>query len=185
MADHLPVSAEQLRLMSYGPRREIIAALANDAELSARDLAGRLHRPVTGLYRHLDRLVDAGLLRQCGSRPGPKRPEALYGLAFRVFSTSAAATTSEGRLAIAEAAARYASAASRKIRRAIDKETARIAVEDANTRFQVSDLQLDRAGLIELHKLLNTFIVEARKLRVPSAAAQETVSVTILIAPNA
>lgn len=184
MSGLLPVSPAQLRLMSYGPRREIIAVLANDPELSARDLADRLNRPATGLYRHLDLLVEAGLVCQRGVRPGAKRPEALYALTFRVFSADAAAQTPEGRIAITEAATRYASAASRKIRRAVDRGTARIGVEDANARFQVSDLQLDKAGLIELHKLLNAFFIEARKLRVRAEAAQETVSLTVLIAPN-
>ena len=44
----LVVSSAQLKLMSFGPRRAIIAALANDPDSSARELASRLHRPVTG-----------------------------------------------------------------------------------------------------------------------------------------
>ena len=184
MTERLLVTPEQLKLMSHGPRREIIAALANDSDLSARDLADRLKRPVTGLYRHLDLLVEAGLLQQTGLRPGHKRPEALYALTFKIFSSDEAAKTPEGRVAIAEVAARYASAASRKIHRAVEEQTARIGVEDANTRTYVCDLQLDTAGVVELHKLLNAFLVEARKLRVPAEAARETVSMTVLIAPG-
>ena len=184
VADRLSVSAEQLKLMSFGPRREIIAALANDADLSARDLAGRLKRPVTGLYRHIDLLVGAGLLQQTGMRSGSTRAEALYALTFRVFSANDAARTAEGRVAFAEAAARYASAASRKIRRAVVQGTARIGGDDDNARFQVTDLQLDRAGLIELHRLANAFVRDARKLRVSNDTAQETISLTILIAPR-
>ena len=147
MSDTLDVSPDQLRLMSYGPRNEIVAALANNPDLSARDLAERLRRPVTGLYRHLELLTEAGLLRRSGQRPGPKRPQALYSLAFRIFSSNAAAQTPEGRKAFALAVARHASAASRRIRRGVEAGTARIGEEDANTRYQISDLQLDRAGL--------------------------------------
>ena len=163
MTERLLVTPEQLKLMSHGPRREIIAALANDSDLSARDLADRLKRPVTGLYRHLDLLVEAGLLQQTGLRPGHKRPEALYALTFKIFSSDEAAKTPEGR---------------------VEEQTARIGVEDANTRTYVCDLQLDPAGVVELHKLLNAFLVEARKLRVPAEAARETVSMTVLIAPG-
>src|SRR5689334_18597607 len=106
----LRVSPEQLKLMSFGPRREIIAALANDADLSARELAERIRRPVTGLYRHLSLLTKAGLVRESGQRAGPKRPEALYALSSATFSATEATATDEGRAALADAASRYAGA---------------------------------------------------------------------------
>jgi predicted ArsR family transcriptional regulator len=186
MRDTLQVTPDQLRLMSYGPRSEIIAALANDSGLSARDLSARLRRPVTGLYRHLALLTEAGVLRHSGQRPGRKRPEVLYALAAKVFSSIKAAQTPDGRQAFAVAVSRHASAASRRIRRAVEAGNARIGVEaDANTRMQVSDLQLDRAGLEELHRLIDTFVVRARKLRVRSDGAQETVKLTLFISPDA
>lgn len=183
MVDKLAVSPEQLKLMSFGPRREIIAALANDADLSPRDLALRLRRPVTGIYRHLNLLLEAGLVAQSAQRPGPKRPEALYALTFRVATADPTSQTQEGRVAVAEVAARYAAATARKFRRAVDVGEARVGVDDANARLQVSDLQLDRAGLVELNRLLTDFIVAARKLRRPAGEAQETVMMTIMIAP--
>ena len=54
----------------------------------------------------------------------------------------------------------------------------------ADPSTTVSDQQLHTAGVVELHKLLNAFLVEARKLRVPAEAARETVSMTVLIAPG-
>jgi predicted transcriptional regulator len=184
MQPRLAVSPEQLKLMSFGPRREIIAALANDADLSARDLAERLHRPVTGLYRHIDLLMEAGLIGESGQRPGPKRPEMLYALTFASFTAEVATRSPEGREAFAQAAARYASAAARKIARTIERGAARLHTEDANATFHVMDLQLDRDGLVELHQLLRKFIVASRKLRVRERDGVETVSVTILVAPN-
>jgi predicted ArsR family transcriptional regulator len=183
--DRLLVSPEQLKLMSYGPRRDIIAALANDRDLSARDLAERLKRPVTGLYRHLDLLEAADLIRQSGQRPGSNRPEALYALTYRLSSSDAVARTPEGRAAIAEVAARAAARAARRIRQAVDRDAARIGVADANASMRVSDLQLDRDGLIALNTLVEAFLADARKLRVPGSQALETVSLTILVAPQA
>jgi hypothetical protein len=180
----LNVSPEQLRLMSFGPRREIIAALANDANLSARDLGARLRRPVTGLYRHLTLLLRAGLIRESGQRPGPKRPEALFSLTFATFSVLEATETPEGREAMAQAASRYGTATTRKLSRAIQAGVARFSGADANTGFAVTDLQLDRAGLARLHALLGQFIISARELRVPEREGVETVTVTIIYAPD-
>ena len=184
MQPRLAVSPEQLKLMSFGPRREIIAALANDPDLSARDLAQRLRRPVTGLYRHLELLVAAGLIRQSGERPGAKRPETLYALSFATFSAELASTTEEGRAVMSQAAARYASATARKLARAIESGAARLNAEDANTGFHNMDLQLDRDGVVAFQKLLKGFIAEARKLRVREKDGMETLAVTILVAPT-
>src|SRR6185312_15237536 len=129
----LAVSPEQLKLISFGPRRDIVAALANEPGLSARDLAARLHRPVTGVYRHLDILAGAGLIRATGERRGASRPEGLFSLSFATFSTVEATATPEGRDALAQAAARYAAATARKFKRAIDDGSARLNTRDANT----------------------------------------------------
>jgi hypothetical protein len=181
----LPLSIDQLRLVSFGPRRDIIAVLANDTDLSARDIAGRLHRKVTSLYRHLDLLLEAGLIRQSGSRPGPKRPEALYALAAATYQPAPdALQTPEGQAAFSEAAARYAAAAARKLARAARTGAARPFAEDANLAFYNVDLQLDRAALVEFHRRLQAFLASARTLRVRGEAGLEQVTLTILIAPT-
>jgi predicted ArsR family transcriptional regulator len=184
MTNKVAVSPEQLKLMSSAPRQEIIAVLANDADMSARELAARLGRPVTGLYRHLDLLVSGDLIRQSGERPGPKRPEALYALTSPVFSSDSISETEAGRLAVAEAAVRYAAGAGRKFRQGVKAGVARIGKADANTRLQVTDLQLDAQGLAEFNRLLSAFVVAARKLRVPNARAADTVRMTILVSPT-
>jgi len=180
----LEITPEQLKVISYGPRREIVALLANDPGLSARDLAERLHKPVTGLYRHIDLLIDAGLIRQSGSRAGSKRPEALYTLTFSIFTKENAARTPEGRIALSQAAARYASSAARKFTRAVETGTARMEGDLTNTKFHISDLQLDAKGIAEFHRRLNAFLQSVRELRVQRSKSLETISVTILIAPN-
>lgn len=180
----LAISPELLKVISFGPRREIVALLANDAGLSARDLAERLHRPVTGLYRHIDLLLQAGLIQQTGSRPGPKRPEALYALTFSIFTKERASRTPEGRAALSQAAARYASAAARKFARAVESGAARMEGDLANTMFRITDLQLDAEGFAEFHRRLNDFMQSVRKLRVQRSESLETISMTIVIAPN-
>ena len=178
------LSVEQLKLISFGPRRDIIAVLANESDLSAREIAERLHRRVTALYRHLDALVESGLIRQSGSRPGSKRPQSLFALAAPLYSAQKATETAQGRAAYAQAATRYAAAASRKFSRAMRNGTARPFADDANVSLSNVDLQLDRASLVELHKLLRDFLTSARKLRVHGKDGLEPVTLTILIAPS-
>jgi predicted ArsR family transcriptional regulator len=178
------LTVEQVKLASFGPRRDIIGLLANEPDLSAREIAERLGRGVTALYRHLDVLVDSGLIRQSGSRPGPKRPESLFALAAPLYSAQAAIGTAEGRVTLAQAATRYAAAASRKFSRAMQNGTGRPFADDANVNFSNVDLQLDRAALVELQKLLQDFLASARKLRVQGKGGLEPVTLTILIAPS-
>jgi predicted ArsR family transcriptional regulator len=178
------LSVEQLKLISFGPRRDIIAVLANETDLSAREIAERLGRRVTALYRHLDALVENGLIHQSGSRPGSKRPQTLFALAAPLYSARKATETAEGRAAYAQAATRYAAAASRKFSRAMQNGTARPSAEDANVTLANVDLQLDRVSLIELQTLLQDFLASARKLRVRGEAGLEPVTLTVLIAPT-
>jgi predicted ArsR family transcriptional regulator len=181
----LTISAEQLRLMSYGPRRDIIALLANDPELSARDMAERLGRRVTSLYRHLDLLLDAGLIRQTGVRAGPKRPEALFALTSPLYQAPTEAFASaEEAAAYARAAARNASAAARRFERSLASGAARPFGADANVALNNVDLQFDHAGLVEFNKRLDDFLASARELRVRSDGAVERVTLTILVTPT-
>jgi DNA-binding transcriptional ArsR family regulator len=179
------ISAEQFRLISYGPRRDIIALLANDPELSARDMAEQLGRRVTSLYRHLDLLLEAGLIRQVGARTGTKRPEALFALASPHYQPAPEAfATAEGSVAFARAAARYASAASRRFMRTAASGGGRLFDADANVGLYNVDLQLDRDGLVEFNKRLGAFLASARDLRVRSDEAVERVTLTVLVAPT-
>jgi predicted ArsR family transcriptional regulator len=180
-----PLTLEQLRLMSFGPRRDIIALLANDPELSARDMAQRLGRRVTALYRHLDLLLEAGLIRQTGARPGPKRPEALFALASRLYHPSPEIfATADGRAAYVRAAARYAAAASRRFARSVESGEGRMFDADANAALINVDLQLDRAGLIAFNQRLAAFLESVRELRVRAAGDVEQVTLTLLVAPT-
>jgi hypothetical protein len=72
----------------------------------------------------------------------------------------------------------------RKFRRAMESGEGRFNTEDANTTYNIVDLQLDRAGLIAFHKLLRAFVISARELRVRGRKGLETVSMAILVAPE-
>ncbi len=59
-------------------RLEIVEAFKDNRPRSARELAQELDRPVSSLYFHIHRLLRAGVIVECGRRPGVKKPEVLY-----------------------------------------------------------------------------------------------------------
>jgi predicted ArsR family transcriptional regulator len=180
----LALSAGQLKLMSFGPRRDIIGILADEPDLSTREIADRLHRSPTALYRHMELLIEAGLVRQSSLRSGVKRPEAVFALTAHNLSAAEATGKAEGRAALAQAAKRYAAAASRRFSKALENGAARPNGQDANIALSHLDLQLDQAGLRELQRLLQDFLKSAAGLRDDSRRDQEKIAVTILVAPT-
>lgn len=63
-------------------RFEILEQMRSAAPCSVAELARQMDRPADGLYHHLRKLVDAGLIREVGSRPVGKQVEAVYDLAY-------------------------------------------------------------------------------------------------------
>lgn len=179
----LALSAEQLKLMSFGPRRDIVRVLAEDPDLSTREIADRLHRSPTALYRHMELLTEVGLVRQSGLRSGVKRAEAVFALTALHLSDAEATGNAEGRAALAQAAKRYAAAASRRFSQALENGAARPSGQDANLALSHIDLQLDQAGLVEFQRLLQAFLKSAASLAGESRREQEQIAVTILVAP--
>ena len=179
----LALSAEQLKLMSFGPRRDIVSVLAEAPDLSTREIADRLHRSPTALYRHMELLVEAGLVLQSGQRSGVKRPEAVFALTAHNLSAAEATAKVEGRSALAQAAKRYAAAASRRFSQALETGAARPNGHDANLALSHLELQLDQAGLRQFQRLLQDFLKSATGLRDDSRPGQERIAVTILVAP--
>jgi hypothetical protein len=182
----MPLSVEQLRLMSKGRPRDIIALLANETELSARDMARRLGRSYTSIYKPLDRLLHAGMIKQVGERAGPGRPpSALFALASPLYRPSPEAfSTPKGGDAYVRAARRDAAAASRRFERAVAGGVARAYNADANVGLHSADLPLDRASLIKFNEGLADFLAWARNLSARSDETAESVTLTILIAPT-
>ena len=68
----------QIRALTSPVRQEIVDTVQALRRCSVADIARQLGRPVDGLYYHVRTLLRADLLRTDGTRPGTKRPEALY-----------------------------------------------------------------------------------------------------------
>ena len=131
----------------------------------------------------MDLLIEAGLVRRSGLRSGVKRPEAVFALTAHHLSAAEATAKAEGRAALAQAAKRYAAAASRRFSQALENGAARPSGQDANIALSHIDLQLDQAGLVEFQRLLQAFLKSAAGLPGDSRRDQERIAVTILVAP--
>jgi predicted transcriptional regulator len=63
-------------------RFEILEQMRSAAPCSVAELARQMDRPADGLYHHLRKLLEAGLIREVGSRAVGKQVEAVYDLAY-------------------------------------------------------------------------------------------------------
>lgn len=75
---HLVSGRIQSAALASPLRMEIIGFFENRRELSVRDVAERLGRPVSSMYFHVKKLVQAGLLIQGSTRGTGSGAEVLY-----------------------------------------------------------------------------------------------------------
>jgi len=70
--------SQRAEAMASPLRMELVGLFGQERELSVSDMAARMGRPATSIYHHLHVLLEAGILREAGSRPKGKRFETLY-----------------------------------------------------------------------------------------------------------
>ena len=73
-------SDEQLAVLASPVRIEIIGAFQTQGPCSIRELATAMDRPADGLYHHIRKLLNAGILRVQETRKTERRDEAVYTL---------------------------------------------------------------------------------------------------------
>jgi len=74
-------AAKDLEAIGSPVRLEILKHLQADGELTVFELARRMGRSTDGLYYHVRRLIEIGVLVRSGTRPAGRREEALLSLA--------------------------------------------------------------------------------------------------------
>lgn len=75
---YLIKSEKRMAVLASAVRQEIVDVLAEMGAVSIAELAAALGRPADGLYFHLRRLTQSGLVRRAGYRFRSDRREALY-----------------------------------------------------------------------------------------------------------
>jgi predicted ArsR family transcriptional regulator len=173
------LSPAQLESLSSPMRLAIVQQLEIDREATARELAGRMGRPVTALYHHLQQLMDVGVLRIAAERKGARRPEAVYAMVAGQLSSAAAVKTRLGRKSYARAAARVADAGARAFAAAIDRGDCRFEDKQRNAAVKYYILRANREQLARLNALLR----ELDDAALQSCEYGEEIQLTILLAP--
>ena len=69
---------EDVRLLASPVRDAILQTVVNHHGVSIRDIADQIGSKPGSLYRHIDALVQAGLIRESGSRKTTKRDATVY-----------------------------------------------------------------------------------------------------------
>ena len=177
----MELSAAQLRALASVARAEIVSALSHAAPLSARELAVRLGRPVSGLYHHIKALEQVGLLKAAGSRSSARRPEQLYALTAETLSSREAARSKQGRRALAATGRRFISAAARGFEAGLATREGR--TEGAGRTAAVRRLRvcLGAADLAAFNAELDAWLarIQKRSRRLDGT----TIDITLILAP--
>lgn len=176
----LELSPAQLRAMASGVRTEIIRVLASDGAQSARELAMRMGRPVSGLYHHLAQLEAAGLIRVTGRRATERRPEAIYSLISGQISARKASRTKAGRAALAKTSRLFLTAAARKVSRSLLSDTAVTDGPARNSAVRHIQLRLNKKALAQFNAELDALTEKALTMSTEKGVQLE---LTLALAP--
>lgn len=180
MTQPLQLSAAQLRVLASASRTQIVGALAQHGRLSAREIATKIGRPVSGLYHHIEQLERAGLVRAVATRPSARRPEAVYGLISEQLSARAASRTKTGRAALAKVAKRFLTSAARSVAAALASGAAVTEGQWRDTGVRHIRIRLDPKTLALFNAELDALIQRAQT----QSGKGKELELTVAIAPN-
>ena len=176
----LELTPAQLRAMASGVRAALIRALARDGAQSARELARRLERPVSGLYHHLTQLESAGLICVAEMRTTERRPEAVYELVAGQLSSRTAARSKAGRAALAKTSRAFLAAAARNVSTSLLDDTAITEGAGRNSAVRQVQMRLNKKALAQFNAELDDLIERALTMSTKSGAQVEF---TLALAP--
>ncbi|HEX4534479.1 MAG TPA: helix-turn-helix domain-containing protein [Rhizomicrobium sp.] len=175
------LSPSQLESLTSPVRLAIVQRLEIGREVTAREIAQRVGRPVTALYHHLKQLEDAGLVRVVGERKGPRRPEAVYALIADQLSSAEVVKTKSGRKILGRAATRVTDAGARAFSRAMTKMDPQFDGSQRNAMVRFFVLRANKTKLAQLNRIIDELHAAACE---PSEDGQE-IHLIWLLAPMA
>ncbi len=79
MTTHIVTSRAQRNTLASPLRLEIIGFFEHGGQLTVRDVAEKLKRPIASMYFHIHKLVKAGLLVEVSTRGNGRSAEIVYG----------------------------------------------------------------------------------------------------------
>jgi DNA-binding Lrp family transcriptional regulator len=167
-------------------RLELVGLFTEPGPLSISDMAARLGRPATSLYHHVQILVEAGVLRQAGTRPKGKRFEAVYEVARNLVDLEVDRADPEA----AENARQAMSAALRMADKDFSAAMERQDIQEdgpgrnlLGMRVHIRASEEVLAGLNERLDAVHEYLAQLTESDGHSGADDQFVSLTLLLAP--
>lgn len=174
----LKLTAAQLGTLASSTRLAIIQRLDVDGEASAREIAGRLGRPVTALYHHLDQLEKSGLIRVVELRSTGRRPEAVYAAVSRQMSSADAVRTRSGRKNLIKVASSALAASLRAFAAVASQAATRFEGPQRNCAVRHLTFRADDARLARINGLIS----ELEEAALHAGEGGENMLLTVLLA---
>lgn len=175
--------AYELRALSSPVRQRLVAALESLGTVSVRELAEHLGRRPGSLYFHLEKLVDAGLVLETGTRPAGRRSERLFRLVAPTLRIAGDPERPAFRAALASTCRSVTRAAERDYTRALDAGLGRLRGATRNLCLQHFHVHLTpdkRRRLVQMLEDLTAFVLDHN-----DPARGDLHSITALLAPVA
>ena len=159
---HDLVEPAELRAIASPPRQRLVSAFEALGDASVRELAAYLGRRPASLYFHLEKLMEAGLVVEVGSRPAAHRREQVYRLIARRLSLRGNLGDPEYGEALADLGRSIARASERDYVRAIEDGHAHLRGPQRNLALHHYHVHLrprDRQRFVQLLDELADFCI--------------------------
>ncbi|MEM7205180.1 MAG: helix-turn-helix domain-containing protein [Planctomycetota bacterium] len=179
---HVVRDVAQLELLGSPARLQLVMAMSRLGPSTAADLAASLNRPAETLYYHLHKLVEGGLARTAGSRPGRRRPQAVYELVQPLIQVDPKATDPAYLETLGDLYAASLRHAGRTLRRALTAEADRPEGTERETGVLQVHVQLKRKDYAEVRRRLLELTEFALERHVASGEEREY-CLTLAVSP--
>lgn len=175
--------AAQIEMLASPVRAELLLTLANQGAMSAQQVATHLGRDARSLHYHLRKLVDAGLIRQCGKQSVGPRSEALFEAVATQFRVDRSATSPTIRAAMLKSVRTGLRLAEREYEAGLGDSAYATGDRREQLEFMQQDVRLPKAQIKAVRQLLDEARRLAREHHNPDRG--EWVTFTTVITPGA
>jgi len=149
------LSVRQLRSLASPARNEVFSTLLRLGPASVREVAIALDKPADALYYHFKNLAAAGLVSDCGKRPGATRSESVYEVSARLLRIDPGDRTPRYLGAVRNLFDATLRLLGRRLGAALNDRSVRRAGPGRQLTFKTQLARLDDVALAELNRKLD------------------------------
>ena len=169
--NHWIVDEAQIRALASSVRQDIVDRLCQNGPMSVAEIADALSVRPSALYRHLDILLEAGLVVLAGERVANRRVEKLYNSCARRLRLERAFGDETNSELLSDVLAAFSRQLERDVQRAIESGDATASGPTRNLSFgrvigspSPEDLQRINQKLSEISEILHASTNKKNKL---------------------